>query len=289
MLRNKILLTIAVLTLVAMACSINIDLPNIETDIKTGPIVTEDISIQRPDQDGITELEIAFGAGEIFLSPGTGDALVSGTAAYNVEDFKPEILTEGNRVSIEQGNLEISGLPNFSDRIENTWDLQISQDPIELEIKAGAYSGEYEFGGLNISNLRISDGAANVELRFSSPNQADMDTFRYETGASDVTLTGLANANFSTMIFQSGAGDYELEFDGELQKDTTVIIESGLSNFTITVPEGVNAIVDVDGALNNVNTRGEWDSSGGDYLLDGDGPTLTISVELGAGNLTLRN
>ncbi len=289
MLRNKILLTIAVLTLVAMACSINIDLPNIETDIKTGPIVTEDISIPRPDQDGITELEIAFGAGEIFLSPGSGDAIVSGTAAYNVEDFKPEIITEGNRVSIEQGNLEISGLPNFSDRIENTWDLQISQDPIELEIKAGAYSGEYEFGGLNISNLRISDGAANVKLRFSSPNQAEMDTFRYETGASDVTLTGLANANFSTMIFQSGAGDYELEFDGELQKDTTVIIESGLSNFTITVPEGVNAIVDVDGALNNVNTRGEWESSGGDYLLEGDGPTLTISVELGAGNLTLRN
>jgi hypothetical protein len=91
------------------------------------------------------------------------------------------------------------------------------------------------------------------------------------------------------MIFQSGAGDYELDFSGELTRDATVFIESGLSNFTIIVPEGVNAVVDVDGALNNVNTRGEWDSTGNDYVLAGDGPTLTINVELGAGNLTLRN
>ena len=35
-----------------------------------------------------------------------------------------------------------------------------------------------------------------------------MALFRYETGASKVKLTGLANANFGTMDFNSGAGDY---------------------------------------------------------------------------------
>lgn len=289
MTNRKLFLAIAVLALVTMACSINIDLPDIDTDIKTGPLVTENIAIQKPDTADAIRVDIAFGAGELFISPGSESNLISGTATYNVEDFKPEISTTGDRVSLEQGNFQLSGIPNFSDRIENTWDLQFSNDPMEIEIKAGAYTGDYDFGGLSITDLHITDGAADVSLNFTSPNLSDMDTLRYETGASDVELHGLGNANFSTLIFQSGAGDYELEFDGELRKDASVFIESGLSNFTIIIPEGVNAYVEMDGALSNINTRGAWQSSGDDYFLEGDGPTLNITVELGAGNLTLRN
>ena len=39
-------------------------------------------------------LALSFGAGELSLTPGTSK-LVEGTAEYNVEALKPEIITDG--------------------------------------------------------------------------------------------------------------------------------------------------------------------------------------------------
>ena len=85
----------------------------------------------------------------------------------------------------------------------------------------------------------------------------------YETGASDVKMTGLANANFNMMDFSSGAGDYTLDFSGELQRDASVKISSGLSNIIIVVPEGVNAVVTVDGGASNVSAGSGWSQEWG--------------------------
>ena len=118
--------------------------------------------------------------------------------------------------------------------------------------------GTFEFGGLSLNNLTIKDGAANVELAFSEPNLVEMSTFSYETGASDVKMSGLANANFSIMDFSSGAGDYTLDFSGELQRDASIKISSGLSNIIVIVPEGVDAVVTVDSGASNVSAGSGW-------------------------------
>ena len=116
-----------------------------------------------------------------------------------------------------------------------------------------------------------------------------MSSLRYETGASKVTLTGLANANFTNMIFKSGAGDYTLDFTGELQQDASVDIQSGLSNLVIVMPQGTPTNLNVRGGLTNVNFSGVWSSSGNTYTIEGNGPSLTINIDMGAGNLELRN
>ena len=72
-----------------------------------------------------------------------------------------------------------------------------------------------------------------------------MTVFRYETGASSVKLTGLANANFGTLIFNSGAGDYTLDFSGTLKRDATITVSSGISNLILVIPDGVTANVTV--------------------------------------------
>ena len=160
-------------------------------------------------------------------------------------------------------------------------------EPMDLVIKSGAYDGTFEFGGLALTSLDINDGAANVDLAFSEPNQAEMSTFRYSTGASDVKMTGLANANFTLFDFSSGAGDYTLDFSGDLQRDASIKIESGFSNIIIVIPDGVKAIVTVEGGLSNINAGSGWSRSGDTYEQEGEGPTLTFVVEMGAGNLTL--
>jgi hypothetical protein len=284
----KLLFVALALGLATLACSINVDLPKV--NIKTGPTVTDDISVPLPDAAGqAAQLELNFGAGQLNLAPGAGDALVQGTATYNVEDLKPVVETEGNKVTISNSDLTINGIPNLSNQLKNIWDFQLSQAPLDLKIQAGAYQGKFELGGLALQSLEVNDGASEVNLKFSQPNPVEMSTLTYKSGASSIDLVGLANANFETMTFKAGAGNYTLDFSGELQRDCTVVIDAGMSNFTIAVPEGTKTRLFYDGGLSNVDVFGAWDKSGNDYSLDGEGPTLTINVNIGAGNLQLRN
>jgi hypothetical protein len=285
----KILFVIISLALVSLACGFDFNLP-VTTDIKTGPTRTDEINVELL-EDSVTPAEVTleFAAGELYLSPGAGDLLLGGEAVYNIEDLKPEISNKPEGVKIETGNYEFNGFPNFKGKIINTWDLELGTMPVNLSIKAGAYTGEYELGDLSISNLHISDGASSVYLNFEKPNLVEMKSLRYETGASDISLENLANANFDTMIFESGAGSYELDFSGQLQRDASVFIETGLSSMTITVPANMNVKLSFEGGLAEVTNRGTWDQSGNYYSITGDGPTLTISVQMNAGNLILRN
>jgi len=287
--KNKILLAITILILASLACGANIDLP-ITTDIKTGPTIIEEINIPfLGDPNATSSITLVFGAGELYLSSGAGGDLVEGEATYNVDDLKPDISINNEVVKIETGDLEIDGIPNFDEEVKNTWDFQLSTNPIDLTIKAGAYVGEFELGNLSIANLHIADGASEVELNFSQPNKIEMQALRYETGASNITLRNLANANFNTMIFECGAGNYDLDFSGELQRDSSVFIDTGLSTMTISVPKDMNVKLMVEGVLTNITSRGNWNQSDNVYTIPGDGPTLTIIVEMNAGNLTLKN
>ena len=114
-----------------------------------------------------------------------------------------------------------------------------------------------------------------------------MTVFRYETGASQVTMIGLGNANFSTMIFDSGAGDYKLDFSGELKRDATITISTGLSNLRLFVPKGVQATLTAETGVSSVNANDSWTQDGNRYSHPGSGPMLTFIVKGGAGNLTL--
>jgi len=276
------------LGLTLSGCGFNIELP-FKTETKTGPTVTEIIQVPVPDFPPPLDLNLSFGAGKITLLPNPGADLLSGTASYNVADFKPEIIIDDTGVILKQGNLKLNAIPTIDTSIKNEWNIAIASYPIELAIKAGGYSGEYEFGGLSLTDLHISDGAATVKLKFSTPNAAAMNSFRYETGASNITMEKLGNANFQTMIFQSGAGNYSLDFSGILQRDASVFVETGLSRLVISVPEGVQTEVNFEGPLAKILTSGNWKESGNEYILEGQGPKLTITIETKAGTVTLQN
>jgi hypothetical protein len=278
----KILSAILILALASMACGFTIDIPRRPTP---GPEITEEITVAASGADE-TRLTISFGAGTLKLSPGADDQLVSGTATYNIEDLKPVVTEENGEVRIRQGNYEFTELPSF-DGIKNDWDLQLGSAPMDLAIEAGAYDATYEFGGLSLASLTVKDGAADVNLSFDAPNESEMSVLRYETGASNVELKGLANANFNTLVFQGGAGDFTLDFSGELQRDATITINSGFSNIILSIPENVDANVTMESGLTNVSTGSSWDKQGNLYTQSGDGPTLTFVVEMGAGNITL--
>jgi hypothetical protein len=279
--KTKTILALLALAFTSLACGFNINLPKAPT---AGPDVTDEISVPSPDVDNVS-LRLSFGAGDLALSPGA-KKLVEGTATYNYAEFKPVVKTDEGNVHIQVGDKEFSGLPVFKD-LKNEWDLKLGDTPMDLTIESGAYHGEFELGGLSLNNLTIKDGAANVDLAFSEPNLVEMSTFRYETGASDLKMSGLANANFSIFDFSSGAGDYTLDFSGELQRDASIKIASGFSNIIINIPEDVDAVVTIDSGASNVSAGSGWSQNGNVYKQKGEGPTLTFVIEIGAGNVTL--
>lgn len=279
---RKLLPVVLVLALATIACGFNVSLP-INT-ITPGPLVTDQIEVPSPGGDSVS-LSLAFGAGTLKVHPGA-TGLVTGTAQYNIPDFKPAVTVNGSAVRIEQGNWKLTSIPNLSG-IKNEWDLSLGSQPLALSIEAGAYHAEYQLGGLALTNLTVKDGASDVKMTFASPNPADLSLLSYGTGASNVNLTGLGNANFASLSFKSGAGNYTLDFTGALKRDGSVIIETGISNMTLVIPTGIPVQLTVTGGLSNVSYDSGWSKSGNVYTQNGSGPKLTILATIGAGNLTL--
>lgn len=287
MYRTKYLALILVVAMATVACNISINNP-LES-VSIGSMETFTIDVPAPEEsDEIAEVVLKFGAGQLDLNPGTDEALISGTAKYNVEEFEPKVSVDDNKIEISQDLEDFNLLPAFSGDVENRWDLVLGMYPMELDISAGGYQGEFELGGLALHRLRFAEGAASTKVTFSELNPVEMDTLRYDTGASSASLSGLANANFSRMDFRSGAGEYTLDFSGELQRDADVSIKSGLSSVTIIVLEGTPVSVEIDSGLANIDVDGSWRVTGGRYSIPGEGPELNITVEMGAGNLELR-
>jgi N-terminal domain of toast_rack, DUF2154 len=280
---RKLFIIILMPVFVLTSCSFHITLPVTQ---KVGPTTVDQINVPLPvDASQSMDLSLKFGAGTLKLNPGAS-ALVSGTATYNVSDFKPTVTVNLSAVRIEQGNWRLTGIPDITN-IKNEWDLALGSVPLALTIDAGAYHADYELGGLALTNLTISDGAADTKLNFASPNLTQMSLLRYSTGASNVSITGLGNANFSSLEFDSGAGNYTLDFSGQFQRNGSVHIGTGVSNLTLVIPSDIPVQITVSGGLSNVTYGSGWAKNGNVYSQSGTGPQLTIVVEIGAGNLTL--
>ena len=277
----KIISAILILALASLACGITVDLPE---QAKVGPEITDAITVETPKAEE-AQLDLSFGAGDLILSTGA-ENLVDGTALYNVRDLKPEIVTRDDEIEIKQGKFE--NIPPF-EGMKNEWDLKLGRTPMDLTIAAGAYDGNLELGGLALKSLNIQDGASDVELSFSEPNRVEMSTFSYTTGASEVSMERLANANFKTFVFNSGAGDYTLDFSGELRRDATVSIDCGFSDLTLIIPKGVPAVVTIDSALADIHIGKNWSQKNHTYTQAGEGPNLTILINMGAGELRIED
>lgn len=275
-----ILFALAISTL---ACNITIQTPQ----VKTGPEIVTSVDEAFPESRETPEIEIRMGAGALTIGEGE-KKLIEGKIHTNVPLWEPQIIRSDEKVTISQvESKDAISIP--SGDLVNNWDLLIgTEEPISLDIKAGAYKSTIVVGEIQLNELNIEDGASQSSIMFDKPNKTTMDLFRYRTGASQVNLINLSNANFKEMDFESGAGSYTLDFNGELKQDATVSVESGLSNIKIIIPSNINATVALDGGVNNVSLKGTWTVDSNEYHTQSSrGPKLEIDIEMGVGNLEL--
>ncbi len=276
-------LPVAALAAASLACDININVPDVR-HVQTGPEQT--ITVDEPAPAGESgTVELQMGAGTLDLRGG-GTGLISGEIRVNIDEWVPTITRDGDSVTIAQGNSE-GGFPTGDDVI-NRWDLTLGDTPLDLIVRAGAYSSNIDLGGVPLRSLNIDDGASSSTVTFSAANPETMSRLDYDTGASTVTLTGLANANAERITFSGGAGTYTLDFtDGELQRDVDVDISVGVCTLTVIVPDGTPVTVTTDNALSSIDTDGSWGVNRDTYTTSGSGPAITINIDMGVGSLNL--
>ena len=277
---------LAALAAAALACNLN-NVININT-VQTGPTETLTISEAAPAAGvDVTTVNITMGAGKLDIQGGA-EGLAGGSIDYNVAAWKPTVTRGSDSLSISQGQDKNNvSLPGQNSNVVNDWSLKLGSSPMALTINAGAYQGALALGGLPLRSLTIHDGASDATVSFDSPNPETMDTLTYETGASQVHLSGLANANAKVIDFTGGAGSYELDFSGELSQDVTVKVKTGVSSLRLVMPVGTAVQVSVSGGLNDVKTSGGWTQSGDSYSQAGSGHTITVQVDMGVGSLEL--
>jgi len=289
--RTSAPLLVVALAAASLACSFNFDMPSIQR-VDPGPLVTEDVQIERPDEPSI-QLILGFAAGELTIAPGDTVYLVEGTASYNVDQLAPQVERNGGQISLSNGELEsLDDLEfdlalDFGRNTINRWELILSAEPMSLEISGGAFAGQMDLGGLSLERLDLRHGAADVTVDFSTPNQVAMNELNVNAGAAALTLSNLGNARFEQMQFQGGAGDFSLGFEGQWQNDAQARIEVSFGQLTLIIPEALNVVLEVDQSMADVNLPPGFSRQGNRYTQSGQGPTLELLIEIGAGNLQI--
>src|SRR5574340_55211 len=280
--KMMITLAIAAVLLVTLSCSFTVNAPK----VTTGETKTFTVNEPAPTGNEPAKVDVQMGAGKLNIAGGAAN-LVEGTIRYNVFAWEPKVTREGNLTNIHQGTEKEIKIPD--DNVVNEWDLKLGSTPIDLAVSAGAYEGIMDLSGIALTNVNIKDGARKATIQINSQNPVEMDIFEYKTGPSQVKITGLGNANASTLKFDGGAGDFTLDFSGKLQRDLMVDVKTGVSSLNIIIPNDIPARVTISGGLNNISPQGTWTIAGNSYEKSGTGPKIEITLEMGVGSLTLVN
>lgn len=275
----------------SLACSVMPNLPRIEVHVPTievGELKHKRETIKPDDVDHVT-VKIVFGAGELELEAGNPDVLFSGDFSYNVSQWEPKVEYEDGLLTVQQGETgDNLGVPTGNTR--NEWELEFTpQVPLAMEINIGAGRGDLDLTGLQLTELEVKSGAGDFDLRFNEANQAVLETFALETGASRVEVRGIGNASPRRMTVQGGVGDISLDFTGEWVRSAEIDITAGVGSITLRLPDNVGVKVETEG-LSNVNVSGFHSRDNG-YVNDAFGKTeveLLVHITAGVGTINLR-
>lgn len=287
--KRAILLVALALSVTALACTMTPQLPDINVPtIEAGSVREVRETIPLPARES-TSVDITFGAGRLEMKAGVSDRLLAGVFRYNVEQWKPEITHEGDRLTLRQGgDKDRWGIP--SGNVRNRWELEFSpQMAIAMDVRAGAGDGELDFTGLRLSELDVDIGAGDFSLRFDEPNPLSMDHMTLDTGASKIEVVRLGNARPEEVRIQGGLGDIAVDLTGGWTRSADITVRAGGGALRLTLPSNVGVEIETRGGLTNVEAYG-LRQMGNTYTNDAYGNTeieLHIKVTTGIGNVRL--
>lgn len=260
------------------------------SNISAGPVLHETRQIQ-PGKVSEARVNVQFGGGTLDVKPGDSE-LLDAKFVYNLTDLKPLIEYGKNQ---GQGKLlvrhqadQIHWDPRV--KVRNEWQLRFGRTvPLDMSFDVGASTGTLDLGGLPLTSLDLTTGAADMVVRFDEPNSERLTTFHIESGAAKLSLLYLGNANLDDLRFDGGLGTYTFDFGGQWQRSAQVHILAGASRVVLRVPRDIGVRV----CPGNVR-RGDYgglDAQQDCYvnaLYDKAGIQLDVDLDLDLGQLIIK-
>jgi len=251
--------------------------------------VTE-INIPYPEAADL-HLKVSVGACRLKVTPGEGEAWVTGTYRHPSGVLPSRIVKDGGTVRItQQRNVaDIGGLFSGTPRYE----LALGKArPYTLTLEVGASEGSFDLGSLPINHLVIRQGAGKVDFDFSAPNPQAMSLLDIDAGAVGLEMKNLANANFAEMRVNGGAAAYKFDFGGALQREARVRITTGVSSVEIRVPASTAVKITSQFVLGGLDIGDGFTKKEGAFwteaALAGRTPVLSIHAHISVGSLIIR-
>jgi len=213
-------------------------------------------------------VDLGYAAGNVTFGPGEAGSLYRYTLRYDEDAFTPaiEFDREGSSLALSLVRV-IDSFWDSSDR--GSLELSVPPGiPLRLDLQLGASKADLEFGGLMIDALKVAVGAAEVEIRFSSPLARSPEIAHFEAGAADLRILGLGNLGAERVEVYAGVGRTLLDFGGSLTHDILVDLRMGLGELELRIPEDVGIDIERTGLLILLDAPGlqrdgdHWRSAG---------------------------
>jgi hypothetical protein len=242
---------------------------------------TVDISRQLRDT-APHRVQVQYGAGRLDVHPQSGPMLFGmqlryrdgGGVPLHEYDAAERIL----RIGLASQAVRFTG--RSSDR---TGELHVGLNPnvpLELDVEVGAARADLELGGLRLTDARIHTGAADANIRFTSPNLVRLEALTIEAGAASLDARGLANANTSSVRVCGGVGDLTLGFDGVWTQDMALDASVALGRLTLLVPREIGIHISVTQVLGSLEQTGMEKRSDGYYSANWDSAKYRLRVKV---------
>jgi hypothetical protein len=190
--------------------------------------------------------QLRMGAGELNLTGGA-DALMEADFAYNVAEWKPEVIYdvsgETGELTVEQGSDE--GV-RLGGEARNEWDLRCNDEvPTELRVEMGAEESDLDLDSLTLTGLDLEMGAGKTTVDLTGDYGQDLDV-SIEGGVGEATVQlpsevgvrvraegGLGKINAEGL--QREGGSYVNDAYGDSEVILQVDVQGGVGQINLEV------------------------------------------------------
>jgi hypothetical protein len=228
------------------------------------------------------DVNVEYGAGRLQVQPAAGDLLYRFEMRYDEEKFRPVTTYDRATGSLRLG---MDGRDHRGTRHVRGGNATVSLNaavPMDLKLEFGAGEAQIDLGGLSLQRLALSTGASETRVTFSSANRIDADEVRMESGAAQLSVSGLGNTHAARFSFEGGVGETTLDFGGAWTRDATARVQMGIGSLRLRFPRGLGVRITKDSFLASFGHPGLVKRGDAWYSADWDTAAHRVSVDIDA-------
>lgn len=190
------------------------------------------------------EILVEVSVGELIIEKSTIEKTLTVSVVYKKDaceldiDFSPKQ---------NQFYLELTGMDKFwKDKFKDSIQVRIGLPrdvEIVLEGKLKVGKSQLELGGLCLKEVKFSQWVGELNMGFSMPNSIVMERLAVKNKVGVISLHHLGNARFQKAWINTGIGECDLDFQGKMEPESRVKIDSQLGKLSVLFPDSIGVRV----------------------------------------------